>query len=366
MLDSTAYDSRREPSTLRHWRYSGRVPRIVKAIVYGPYGTSWTPWSQRWYYDNVPLVYLNNTYPVMPWNSASAYDNAIIKSLQVDHQELDLPLFLFELRDFPRMLRDLGRVLKGDFAPSTVPGGYLAYKFGWAPLVSDLMSLLSLAGSFENRINYLLRIQNGVGKRISRKLHTEERVEKGPSAWYNDVVKYQKVSDIKTTVWFTCRIGDLDDDVIESLLVLYRRARSGDGNAQQTVAKALTGLRVNREKISTVWNAIPWSWLIDYFISIGDFIEAYNAVLPFKPRDVCLMYKTEALTQYELIEKGYYLNRIYTELEYFPGECKYLQQERYPRDALRPRVRLTPFLTGGQMSILGALLSSKELRYLGR
>lgn len=361
MLDGLTVDgTARSPITLQHMKYAAKCQRINGSYSIGSYRKSIYGFKDHISYGlgaNFNKVNMSDG-----WMNPAAFDNHIIKSLQVNHQEIDIPLFLFELKDFPRMLRQLGRVLKKDISPKDVPGGYLAYQFGWTPLINDVIALFGLADSMKNRFDYLLKISQGEGKRIKRNLYSYDNVATSNPAWFDQIIQAQTETTTKRRVWFTCRIGDVDNTIVDDLLLLHRRARSGNVEASGDLHRRMLGIRADRNKFKTLWDALPWSWLIDYFASIGDFIEAQTAQLPFTPRDVCVMRKTE----YEIVfkETGRYLHPSYnySSGELTDGWYRTTYQERYPRPNLRPRVLFTPILSGRQTSILGALALAGPLK----
>lgn len=169
--------------------------------------------------------------------------------------EVNLPLFLFELRELPSMLQQLGRVLKRQVRPTDVAGGYLAYSFGWAPLVNDLLSLFDLTKKIEERKAYFRRLERGT--RLRRSLGTKQvRVTNVNSATLltavNSKTALKIVGELTETqkIWFTLN-AKLRQPLLMSPSDLHSLSR-----------RQVLGLRINP---SDIWDAIPWSWLIDYF-----------------------------------------------------------------------------------------------------
>lgn len=350
----------RTPNDLLIYKRYGVVPS-VSGIIRNP-NYSFGRYADYHYTDHIMTTWKVPTIAPsisgLPSN-LDGWSSAILANLSTNSRAVDIPLFLFELKDFPRMLRDLGRVLRKEIKPSDVPGGFLAYRFGWAPLFSDLYSLLDLGREVENRISYLLSLKKG--KRISRTLHSSETISKGGSVWHD----FQFLSHTEETytdkVWFTCRIGELDESYVDDLLTLYRKARSGHSGSAQDVLTRLTGLRADGMTASTVWNAIPWSWLVDYLASIGTFIEALGSHVPFRPTDVCVMRHQRKEKQYivEEIAKSPYLNISATVQS---GDLIADAKERLAITSLTPKIRFTPLLSASQIAILGSLVTARLLR----
>jgi hypothetical protein len=43
---------------------------------------------------------------------------------------------------------------------------------------------------------------------------------------------------------------------------------------------------------ASLWEAMPWTWLIDWFSNVGDIINANRNTMPVSHEDSCLMYTT--------------------------------------------------------------------------
>lgn len=262
----------------------------------------------------------------------------------------DVPLFLFELREFPRMLRDLGRVLTGRVRPSDVPGGHLAYNFGWAPLVSDARKLLDFTQQTDDRIRYLKNLEKG--HRVRRRLlnngeiadstisnaYTELNVGPVGSPW--GVVADRRNREVMS-VWFTANakaIGDLPN-------------LSGPG-ARDYARRLAYGLSA---RPSTLWDALPWSWLIDYGLNVGDYIEAQNGMTKFQCTRMCIMAKQTAVSELTNVRVKSGLSMEYSAMV---TEVKNRSAIANPT----PVLTATQFLNGRQVGILAALATASALR----
>jgi hypothetical protein len=251
---------------------------------------------------------------------------------------VDLPLFLFEFKDFPRMLRDLGRILKRDLNPATVPNGYLAYQFGWAPLVSDVMKLLNLQQSIEERKRYLKRLERGA--RVKRTLFSGE------------------LSRTREIDGYTLAGVTADVDITEHLKVWFSAnaklkisLESADLNNDSTIRKILLGAQPSG---STLWNMVPWSWLIDYFINVGDTIEAQRGWLPFSVTRMCVMY--HSIKQSNLSRL-----RVDDGLSFTDSGMITESKQRSVHANPTPALAYDPFLSGSQVGILTSLVMARVL-----
>jgi hypothetical protein len=257
--------------------------------------------------------------------------------------QTDIPLFLFELREFPRMLWDLGRVLQKQVRPSDIPGGYLAYQFGWKPLVSDLKSMLDFTAQVEKRQNYWRSIIRGekVKRVIVNDSFDSEWTYTAATTMYGNVVGTVRRTTSEES-WYSARLKFL-----ESI---------PDPSDTKEVFRIVYGLRLNP---STIWNAVPWSWMIDYFTNIGDIIEARNGYNRWKFSELCLMSHQRIEETVGELSGGYAGNTVS-----HTGGTRYSEVKSrnvVGSDDNLP-ITFSPFLSKGQSAILGSLLTSRALK----
>lgn len=254
---------------------------------------------------------------------------------------VDIPLFLFELREFPRMLRDLGRILQGAPGLRDIPGQHLAYQFGWAPMISDARKLLGLAVEIDNRLKRLRDAQDG--QRIKRTLRnsTVFSTTSLPLEWDGFGVTHQV--ETRTKVWFVASPKLAPNWTWKELDEEVRSART------------LLGFRGDARTIaSTIWNTIPWTWLIDYFLNIGNLIESSIGGIPLELHHINLMYQEEKIlhAQPRKMREG-------TTLE--AGHYTTVSKLRHVAPLATPRLSFAPVLTNRQQGILGSLVMAKAL-----
>nr|UJQ85558.1 MAG: hypothetical protein 1 [Leviviridae sp.] len=279
--------------------------------------------------------------PATDWNYWHAKAMAAINPFK---PQVDIPLFLFELKDFPRMLRGLGSVLSGTAKAKDTPGGYLAYQFGWAPLLGDLAKLADFGKLMQNAQNSLTNAANGA--RVSRKIGNKSSPGSAGTQSYalgsdgNYVLGWAEESSVEA--WTTARVH-----LVEPLpLPVYDR--------QMLILRTALGLNASA---ATIWEAIPWSWLIDYFTNIGALMEARRGYTRWYFKDMHVMvtstYRKSIMTT---------LNQVRT-MSYSGGEMSHIRKERSYVGA-NPNVGLglAPMLSLRQVSILGALATASSLR----
>jgi hypothetical protein len=257
---------------------------------------------------------------------------------------------LYELRELPRAIRDLGRYLREAASGSlSDPGGiYLSWKFGWAPLFSDLLSLANLAEAMEARLKALREAQRE--QRFGGKLPPHRSSwSGGVTRWYggNSWVEYLKQSEYSEENWFTTSYF-IPDGFLPSV-------------SDDSISKLRWALGLNAS-YSTIWNAIPWSWLIDYFLSIGDFLEINRGNVKWEAYDMCIMSKgvTTVTTTVVNHQESRWISGPFPE----GGKGTFEHLRRRVVVSPKARVLFRPFLTNSQLGILGALASSRTSTFL--
>lgn len=119
----------------------------------------------------------------------------------------------------------------------------------------------------------------------------------------------------------------------------------------------LLGLKTFQQ-VSNLWDALPWTWLIDYFSSVGDVLEANQGRHLVKPSGGCIMtttIETHTMKSKTVNSIGYPADRRTVS---FLGGQKV--GHRYTRRIASASVQAyMPTLSNGQLSILGSLLVSR-------
>lgn len=154
---------------------------------------------------------------------------------------------------------------------------YLNLRFGWEPLVKDLIEMYNLTETIDRRLADLRR-NNGRSLKRERVLKDSTTVttsggsQNGPFGFLKPTPiiigggtsSWQSITTVKERIWFEGRykywvpnIGSPEWD---------RRARAVLFGAYPTP--------------HAVWKLLPWSWLIDWFSTIGDSLSnmSENAV----------------------------------------------------------------------------------------
>lgn len=278
-------------------------------------------------------------------NWTSLFTKAIA-NLNPNNPEIDVPLFLFEFKDFPKMLKSAGEFLSsnGSLTSTGYADLFLSYKFGWEPLLSDLTDLAFIGESIDQRTRHLEKLAQEGGSRFRRTLKRDTTVTTGVD-WIggypvsNGNYAWSKKSEEE--IWFVAH-AELDSPLPPS---------NPDGWSE---VKAVLGL--DSVSPSTIWNALPWSFVIDYFTNVGDFIATYQGNLRWSLGwvDVC---------QKGRVEKRLDLDDIRSRnpgASYHGGRWVTTTKRRQSQYKPVPRLAFEPFLTKGQIANLAALTMTQK------
>lgn len=199
-------------------------------------------------------------YPISgrPTNAALAAE--LLAKTNPSRPVVDLPIAVYELRELPSLLRREGGGWIRRLASLN-----LKYHFGIKPLVNDIVNLLNFSDEVDKRQKELDALHNG-GLRRRRNLwsgaitgSTNRTVHSGEKF----LIHCQNSVATRARVWgFTTWKPD------------GTRLMKGDQRA--LARQAVLGLTID---FATAWNAIPWTWLIDWCSNVGDVLIANRNIV---------------------------------------------------------------------------------------
>jgi hypothetical protein len=307
-------------------RYIGGVAALAPSISKYT-NTSWTPDANDCY---------------------NAYNR--MKPAKSDFEGLNA---IFELKDLPGMLRQ--RLSHNGL--KDVGNYYLAEKFGWVPLLKDIRKLVHVQRNMTKRINQLLR-DNGrpVRRRISLRSDSNTVTNYGQSyasfapglstGFYQGFTPIWK-QDITTSerIWASAQFRYWLPDGPRDIVWTNRMKSRILGS--------------NTPSPKDVWNAMPWTWLTDWFVDVGGMLESMDTDIADRVAAdyIYIMRELQVAASRECI--GYFRHDA--------GDYFYASATSHATATIKCRDRGTPFgwnvsagsLSLTQWSILGALGLSK-------
>nr|UJQ85860.1 MAG: hypothetical protein 1 [Leviviridae sp.] len=192
---------------------------------------------------------------------ATAYSK--MKPTQPDFSALNS---IYELREIPGMLKQ--RFNYKDL--KSISNYWLALQFGWRPLLNDVRNFVTLQRSAQQRLKQLLRDN---GRPVRRRLDIHDLTSDpvftigsdyhslNPTfvtQFYQRMTTFRYTSTIRDHCWASARFR------------FWLPGGPRDIHWKRRMLARIYGLTPSP---SVIYNAIPWSWLVDWFTNLGDLIE---------------------------------------------------------------------------------------------
>lgn len=127
---------------------------------------------------------------------------------------------------------------------------WLEYSFGWMPLISDIKAAAETLARFEDDSRRTTARGHGISENVLTAGSAGSSIE-------NNYLAYKSTTHDKIMVRVIYRVG------------LKYTATAPFGSARRLAE--LSGFTLS-EFVPTVWELIPWSFLVDYFANVGDIL----------------------------------------------------------------------------------------------
>jgi len=305
----------------------------------GPYGAS----GRDYVYKNFTPGYFGipeYPSPVEDGSRPSNYYLAVqlLSKTNPSGSVIDVPVSLVELRELPDLVRRFGNTLL-----ERIASGNLKYEFGVKPMIGDIKALLDFQNLTDNRLKLLKSMQRSPMVRKA-------------SLWSGSVSEaggYQNLQSTPPFAW------------LDSQLILKTTTRQVWGYATWTPSDALNKHPLSDENLRniarravygltvdayTAWNLIPWSWLVDWFGNIGDYLSSQRRIIDIYPSTPSIC-ETSTTTELYRITNSAPLGVTMSRTVVRKGRAK--------ASAAFPSAYL-PLLTGRQVGILSSLAALRS------
>lgn len=292
----------------------------------------------------------------IPGESIATLENRALAATGPLTPKVNLPLFLYELKDVPRMIRHAGNLLHGIRRPSglnplkELAAGNLAYKFGWEPLIGDLGKLLGFADAAKKRQQQLreAHTKRGLRRKVSLGELSAPLGISNLLIWsiYGTTLN-PKVSGMCTSKrWATVR------------WVVRDQTQIGKTPTFNESMRTILGLNKGHLPIQ-IWKAIPWTWMEDWFLDISNVLTInYNSIY-YKPSKLCIMVHSTLNFSHPTIPNVGGNPRNYCSAGFYTKEWK--TRTVRPSPTANVTLRL-PFMDNYKLSVLGSLATLKALK----
>lgn len=245
---------------------------------------------------------------------------------------VDVPVSILELGDVALLLKNTSKSLIGSIGSTNIK-----YQFGVKPMVDDLFKLLHFQDQVSRRIKEMERLKSKRGLRRTISLGSWSATD----SWMDTVQSFGTFINVlctrttKQEVRVHCRW------IPEEYVVFP----DTPDEMRRLARKAVLGMTVD---LSTAWELMPWSWLIDWCTGIGTFLSANRNIIPARLAQVTVMRHTLTEISCPAFSDPSIGNLTMTPIRY--------KREQKTRDigAVLPTAHF-PFLSGKQMGILASL-----------
>lgn len=244
-------------SGLRRWKVSG----TVYPIFYGVPVTGFPHYSRPASSESETRDY-----------GAQAWDK-----FKPGKPEIGLGVFVAELRDLPRML------MKEAYAHRNLGKHYLNAQFGWIPFLKDIRKMFLIQKNMDKIITRLHRNNGKWALRSGSVLSDISVVDTWEHAGNVPVfspVVWNDISNNANTwcrgqishserVWFSGRFKYYIEGLSEEIINAGINSPWNTAVKRLNLERKIMGLTLDPGE---VYNALPWSWLVDYFSNAGNVI----------------------------------------------------------------------------------------------
>lgn len=253
---------------------------------------------------------------------------------------VDVPVNILELGEVTSLLKRTG-----DDLLSFLGSNNLRYQFSIKPLVGDLIKIWNFQQQVDRRVKEIERLRGTNGLRRTIRLGGLDTFESnsGPTDVTVNSTGSTLVHSLLTTKSRRLVGGHVRWKPSVSVKHLSPHA------VRMKAMRAVLGLTID---FSTVWQRIPWSWLIDWSSTIGDYLAANRNIIPAYPSSISITRHTRTVltgTGTTFLSGGGTLTPFLFEKE---------TKDRSPTSLL-PTAHF-PFLSGNQMGILASLYVTRR------
>lgn len=236
------------------------------------------------------------------------------------------------------------------------PKAYIWYRWGWAPLVSDIQRMFQLTESVFRRVTWLSHLMSG-DRTIKRRATLRNATDYDPPT----TVQLKSVGaniQGRRTVTYSERVWCTVQWKLDSAYKLSGVGLEGDPLWRKAVQ--LTFGITTQDALSALWEIIPWSWFVDWFLHVQTVMDATKNTIPLTWGPICLMRHTRATALVSPLATSADLTWCKPSGEHQQSEDR--KQRLIVTPVLPFAPSMMPVFTTGQWSILGSLAALKLTR----
>lgn len=362
-----AYREKRLPQSLLIVRKSTRLP-----IFNGTKYVSGSPLKQ---FQGCPADY-HPTEPspgtVFPPLSVAQQSQLAWESLAATNPnvaDVNLPTFWAELKDLPSLFRDWGnnwlskpnwdRFLAMNInrfrnTLSDVARAHLVYRWAIRPMLSDLWKLFQWQTSVAKRMAWLIDLTTG-DKVLKRKASIRNNTSQDAPTTVGLKSVGATITGRRTVQYFEkvwCSVNwRLDTAKIDLSRVIPPTFLHMDEDWVRIHRRSF-GITTHGALLA-LWEIMPWSWFIDWFLHVSTVLNATNNTIPVTHGDICVMRTTSAIANVEPIAGS--PDSSWVQISGYHRQSEVRKQRLIVSPILPFAPSMLPVFTTGQWSILSSL-----------
>jgi hypothetical protein len=181
---------------------------------------------------------------------------------------VDIPVNILELGEITQLIKR-----SGDNLLAQLGSNNLRYQFAIAPLVGDLVKLTQFRSAMNHRMAEIRRLQGPKG------LRRTFSVDAGSVSFQTGWIYMQSLlasTDAPAVKWDGTTAVHVKAHV-RWLAGGSLPKSSESAEMERLVQRAILGMTLDA---STAWEVMPWSWLIDWGSTVGDYFKANRNIIP--------------------------------------------------------------------------------------
>jgi hypothetical protein len=243
--------------------------------------------------DDLPWIYKFENYPfiggagevpersLLPVNSGWYLD--LIAGTNPSRPVFTPPQVLQDIIELPKLLRETGSLLRKPsklLSPKEAANAHLAGRFGWAPLIEDLIKVIGLQKTILKRNKELRDLYSGKGIKRRLKFANETKTTKSVHllAYGSTLISADVHQVVRKDQWGTINWKPTDPPPFHP----------SDEERNKFALRLALGLTVEG-MAKGAWDVIPWTWLLGWFTNVGKYTLLHSNTVPAVHSGACLM-----------------------------------------------------------------------------
>jgi len=303
--------------------------------------------------NNFPLSYFNSVpsishLPVLgrPPNAMLAVD--LISRTNPSRPVVDISADFLELRDLPKII-----YLAGKKVLQVAAEANLEYQFSLRPIMGDLWKLGHIASTVEARKRELKHLHENGGLRRKIPLFKDTAaLVTGSEVTTNSSPSFLTVKHVPRTVTTDTVWGFV------RWLPDYSLLPKTEWSTKEFHDRVFRATYNSELTWATVWEVLPWSWLIDYFGNVGDWLIANRNSIPCTHSTPLIMETLDTTIEWQITSNP---TAGWRGAPYGNVSTRLVSKSRTPVSASMPSAQL-PFFNKRQLSILASFAVLKDVR----